>query len=124
MTRLNIAAFAVGLTGFALPVFADDMPKVLTPAEISTAFVTGKPFAATANSGKVIMITLKPDGSALAVPKGEKKGNAGKWRLSDKGYCTTWGKNAEHCYTVRLVGSSYEVLNTGGVVVAHWAKQS
>jgi hypothetical protein len=122
MTHLKFAALAVSFLGLALPAHADDIPKVLTPAEISSTFVTGLPFAATANTGKVIMITLKPDGTALAVPKGEKKGNKGKWRLSDKGYCTIWGKSPEHCYTVRLVSISYEVVNATGLVVAHWAK--
>jgi len=122
MTSLKPIAVTVGLIGFALPAHADDIPKVLAPADIGAAFMTGQAFAATANTGKIIMITFKPDGSALAVPKGEKKGNKGKWRLSDKGYCTTWGKSPEHCYTVRLTGTSYEVLSGTSIVVAHWAK--
>ena len=122
MAILRSAALTASLVYLCQPALADDMPKVLAPADIGATFMTGKPFEATANTGKIIVITFKADGSALAVPKGEKKGNKGKWRLSDKGYCTTWGKSPEHCYAVRLTGSSYEVLNEANIIVAHWAK--
>ena len=72
----------------------------LKPDEIKSIFAVGKPFAATPPTGKVVKITLNPDGSAKAVPEGKKTGTKGTWRLSDKGYCTTWGKGnispAEH----------------------------
>jgi len=40
--------------------------------------------------------------------------------VSDKGYCTTWGKSAEHCYTVQKIGGGYEILGPGGKVAARW----
>ena len=121
MTK-NLVPVAAILTCLAAPAQAADKPQLLTPVDIGATFATGTPFSATSNAGKDIMITLKPDGTAQAVPHGKKVGNKGKWRLSDNGYCTTWGKSAEHCYTVRQTGSDYEVLNTSGIVVAHWTK--
>ena len=111
----------VGMVMWAAAAHAADKPHLLTPDEIKTTFATGTAFSATAPSGKVVMFTFKADGSALSAAKGQKKGTKGKWRVSDTGYCTTWGKNAEHCYTVRQTGTSYEVLNQSGTIVAHWA---
>ena len=122
MIAKNFVPLAAILSCLAVPAQAADKPQLLTPADIGTTFATGYPFSATSKGGKVVMITLKPDGTAQAVPQGKKKGNKGKWRLSDKGYCTTWGKSAEHCYTVRQTGANYEFLNPSGIVVAHWTK--
>src|SRR4051795_7400505 len=72
------------------------------PADIQKEFAVGRPFPATPPTGKVIIITLSPDGSATAVPEGKKKGTKGTWRLSETGYCSTWAKGTEHCYTVRV----------------------
>ena len=109
-----IALFCIGSEAHA----ANDVK----PADIQKIFVVGKPFSATAPVGKVVMITLNPDGTAKAVPKGKKKGTKGTWRLSDKGYCSTWAKGSEHCYTVRPQGDGYDVMNKSGIVVAHWGK--
>jgi hypothetical protein len=97
-------------------------PHLLTPDEIKATFGTGKAFAAKSLSGKVIMFTLKPDGSATAVPKGSKSGRKGTWRVSDTGYCSTWEKGAEHCYQIRQLGAGYDVETNTGTVVAHWVK--
>ena len=110
------------LSHFVVPAVAADKPHLRTPPEIKATFGTGTPFTATAPSGKVIMITLKPDGVAQAVPKGKKKGKAGKWRLSDDGYCTAWEKAAENCYKIRQIGADYEVVNASNAIIAHWTK--
>lgn len=106
----------------ATPAPAAKKARLLTPDEIKTTFGVGKPFAATSPAGKVIMITLKADGSASAVPKGAKKGKVGKWRVSDTGYCSTWAKSTENCYQIRQTGGSYDVETTTGTVVARWMK--
>ena len=85
-----------------------------------TIFGTGKAFAAAAPSGSTLMLTFNPDGSAKALPTGKKKGQNGTWRVSDTGYCTTWGKGTEKCYTVQKIGDRYDVFNGNGAVVAHW----
>jgi len=114
---LNLSITAVLLSG--VPAVAAAAEK-LAPSEIQKIFAVGKPFAATAPSGKAVTITLNPDGSATAVPKGKKKSTRGKWRVSDTGYCTTWGKGSEQCYIVRKAGEQYEVMNQRGLVVARW----
>ena len=114
---LYLSIAAVVLSG--VPALAAGAEK-LTPSEIQKIFVIGKPFAAIAPSGKAVTIIFNPDGSASAVPKGKKKGTKGKWRASDTGYCTTWGKGSEQCYTVRKAGEQYEVMNQRAIVVARW----
>jgi len=117
---------ALMIIGFAAPAAAAPAATALTPDQIKTTFATGKSFTATSPAGKVYSLTLNADGTALraamAKPnaKTKPKGEAGKWRVSDKGYCTTWGKSPEHCYTVQKSGIGYEILGPGGKVAAHW----
>src|SRR5689334_22954242 len=92
----------------------------VSPQDIKATFGTGKPFAAAAPSGSTLMLTFNTDGSAKAIPTGKKKGETGTWRVSDTGYCTTWGKGTEKCYTVQKIGDRYDVLNAKGGIVAHW----
>ena len=106
----------------AVPAAAPKKAHILTPDEIKATFGIGKAFAATSPAGKMILITLKPDSSATAVPKGSKKGKKGTWRVSDSGYCSTWTKSTEHCYQIRQTGGGYDVETTTGTVVAHWMK--
>jgi hypothetical protein len=93
----------------------------LSPADIQKIFMTGKPFSAVAPSGKEMMITFDAKGTVTAVPKGKKKGAKGTWRVSEKGYCTTWAKGSEHCYTIRKNGDKYDVVSATGTVMAHWS---
>jgi hypothetical protein len=102
----------------ALPVMAAG--TTLSPDEIKATFGTGKPFTAASTSGKAFSLTLKADGSALEMPKGKKSGRKGTWRVSDKGYCSTWGTNNEHCYTVQKNGTKYDVLDSGRHIIAIW----
>lgn len=96
-------------------------PPPLTPDQIKALFGTGKPFTATSASGtKTYTFTFNPDGSALEVQKGAKKGVTGKWRVDDKGYCTTWNGGTEHCYTVDKGATSYEVRDAGGNLISNW----
>ena len=118
MTAREITA-AVMLAAGTVSVMAAG--SVLSPDEIKATFATGAPFTAVSTSGgKPYWFTFKADGSALQIPKGQSKGTAGTWRLSDKGYCTRWGANKEHCYTVDKSGSQYEVRNSAGSPVSSW----
>ena len=94
----------------------------VSPADIQKMFAVGKPFSATAPSGKTVMITLNPDGTAKAISPGKKKGQKGTWRVSNTGYCSTWGKGAEHCYMLRQKGDGYDVVTQTGIIIAHWSK--
>ena len=116
------AALLAGLimASTTLATLAATTPALLTPDQIKTIFGTGKPFAATSASGiKTYTFTFNPDGSALEVQKGN-KGISGKWRVSDKGYCTTWGAGSEHCYTVNKGSKNYEVRDLGGNLISTW----
>ena len=69
----------------------------------------------TANGGKVTMV-LTSDGTAQL--SGEAN-DAGSWRVSENGYCTTWKKiraGQERCFTARRNGTNITVLNPDGSV--------
>ena len=104
-----------------LTALAATPPNLLTPDQIKTLFGTGKAFTATSASGiKTYSFTFNSDGTALELLKGAKKGVSGKWRVSDNGYCTSWGGGTEHCYTVDKGAKSYEVRDLGGNLISNW----
>src|SRR4051812_49740275 len=94
----------------------------LAPADIKTMFGTGKPFTAVSSpGGKTFTFTLKPDGSAVQTPKGSNTtATTGTWRVNDKGYCSKWGTNSEHCYVIVKNGKAYDVKDASNHVVSHW----
>lgn len=108
-TAFLLGATAIGQAG-----------DTLSPQEIKETFGTGKPFIAEAASGTIVVLTLSPDGAAKVTPKGKKKAQTGIWRISDKGYCTTWGHADEKCYTVQKKRDGYDVVNSRGAVIARW----
>jgi hypothetical protein len=108
----------VFLAGTILPVMA--AASLLSPDEIKATFGAGKPFTAMSSSGKAFSFTFKPDGSALETQKGKNTGTKGTWRVSDKGYCTKWSSNNEHCYTVEKNGNRYDVRDSGGHLISSW----
>ncbi|MDQ0468927.1 hypothetical protein [Labrys wisconsinensis] len=114
--------FTLGLMIVIGSVPAVHAAEFLTPDQIKTTFVTGVPFTAETLAGKARTITLKADGSAEVVSKGQKKGETGKWRLSTDGYCSTWGKGTENCFLIKKVGKKYAVMTAKKEVVAHWSK--
>src|SRR5262249_12552792 len=99
MQRITAAVVAAAVLQLAVlqPVLAADK---LSPDDIKKTFGTGKSFTSETPGGSILALTLSPDGTAKAVPKGKKSGLTGTWRASDKGYCSTWGKASEKCYTV------------------------
>jgi hypothetical protein len=107
------------LIAFACPVAAATSQQ-LTPDQIKAMFATGKPFTSVSTSGEVFVLTFKPDGTALETQKGKKKTNAGTWRVSAKGYCTTWVSGRERCYTVRRNGTKYNVRDAVGQLISTW----
>ena len=116
--RLIIAALI--LTTATVSSMAAD--SVLSPVQIKALFGTGKPFTAvTRSGGKAYWLTLKPDGSALEVPKRKnEKNTTGTWDLSAKGYCSKWDGSRTHCYTVDKNGNQYEVRDRVGYLVSRW----
>lgn len=101
-------------------------PK-LGPADIQATFGTGNAFAGSTVGGATYSYVLKPDGTASRTAKGSKTAEAGTWRAADPGYCAKWGKGGtERCYSIRPTATtaSYDVLDTGNKVVAHWTAKA
>jgi hypothetical protein len=94
----------------------------LSPQDIKATFATGTAFTATSPAGTAYLMVLKPDGTASRTPKKGTPAVMGTWRLSADGYCSTWGKNPESCYTIQQSGTKYTVLDKKGQVAAHWNK--
>ena len=46
--------------------------------------------------------------------------NERTWRVSAKGYCTTWVSGRERCYTVRRNGTKYNVRDAVGQLISTW----
>ena len=92
----------------------------LSPNDIKTMFGTGRPFSAVTATGKSMSVTLRPNGSATAIAEGEKTGDSGTWRVSEKGYCSQWVGGREHCYTVEPNGNRFAVISTSGKLAAYW----
>ncbi len=93
----------------------------LSPSAIKSTFGTGNTFSAVSASGRsAYWFTFNTDGSAVAVPKGQKTGAHGTWRLSSNGYCSKWGNGAEQCYTIDKNGKQFDVHATSGTVIAHF----
>src|SRR5665213_3176211 len=90
-------------------------PTLLTPVQIKTIFGTGRPFSAVSAAGtKSYSFTFNTDGSALEIPAARGKRTSGTWRLSDNGYCTTWGNGTETCYTIEARAQGYVVRDSAG----------
>ena len=95
----------------------------LTPDAIKTQFGTGKPIHGVAvPGGRRYTLTLSADGKAVMTFLNDKSEKDGTWRVSKTGYCSKWGSNPEHCYTIQQNGNAYDVLNHSGTVIAHWTK--
>ena len=85
----------------------------VSPKEIQETWV-GRTLVGNTSGGGTVSMTLKADGTAqLSVGK---TNDAGTWRLSEQGYCTTWNtirSGQERCFTVRRTRSS-TVFNPDG----------
>ena len=121
MSVLVAAAMALGVTAFAHAATAPAATPLL-PKDIQAKFGTGKPFHGVAASGGAsFTMVFKADGTAEMDAVKGKKTTTGTWRLSDKGYCSKWGKTGtEHCYTVEQNGKAFDVMDGDHKVIAHW----
>ena len=97
-----------------LSAFAQD--QAVQPKEIQEHW-TGKTLVGTAANRDPVTMQLLADG--VATLTAGKVNDRGSWRVSDKGYCTTWRKiraGQERCFTVRRSGDKLTVLNPDGTV--------
>ena len=95
----------------------------LKPEEITATFGNGKAFVSSTPSGTSYMLTLNADGTASRLPAKGMIPIPGKWRVSNDGYCSTWGSALETCYQVQKDGNRYVVVTARGSVAAYWSKQ-
>jgi hypothetical protein len=120
MRLITPAASLLLAAAWAPSTFAASTP--VSPAEIKATFGTGKPFTANSTTGGAsFTFVLKPDGTATQMSKGANTAViSGTWRVNDKGYCSKWGGNAEHCYTVEKNGTRYDIKDAAGHVISRW----
>lgn len=98
--------------GAALPAAAQERP--LTPDDVASGWVGKTGFGTTANGAKV-ELRLLADGTASVIAGST--ADTGSWRLSDKGFCTTWKSiraGQERCFTGVVKGSAVHVFNPDG----------
>ena len=91
------------------------LEAAIAPSEIQQRWVGKTLLGSTASGGRVTMV-LRPDGSAELSGAAN---DAGTWRLSENGYCTTWNKvraGQERCFTAHRNGKAITVLNPDGSV--------
>ena len=111
---------AIAAAAGALPGFADTK---LTPDEIKAAFFTGQAFTAATPSGVTFKMIFTADGKVVRQPSGRagSKGE-GTWQLSADGFCTTWKKAKQNCFTLASSGANKWSVMKGPVVIAIWSK--
>jgi hypothetical protein len=118
-----IAVFVVTLFDAGAALAAEPM----APNDIKATFFTGQPFTAVSLSGAKFKMTFTPDGKMTREPL-EQSGNAsaGTWKLSAKGFCTTWAHSKTNCFTVVPSGenkwSVQKIATTIAITVAVWSK--
>jgi hypothetical protein len=98
-------------------------PARLSPDDIKATFFNGKPFTAVTPSKTRFRMVFTADGKVTRTPLA-KKGSKGEgtWKLSEDGFCTTWGNSKPNCFRVALgAGKTWSVMQ-GTTVVATWSK--
>ena len=99
----------------------------MAPSDIQATFFNGQPFTASTLGGTKFKMTFTPDGKMTREPlaqSGQK--NTGTWKLSAKGFCTTWQHAKRNCFTVIPKGENHwavqEIAPTIAITVAVWSR--
>jgi len=123
--RFSWLAFAVALVA-ASSVFA---AEPMAPSEIQATFFTGQAFTARTPSGAKFKMTFTPDGKMTREPlaqSGNARTGTGTWKLSAKGFCTTWAHSKPTCFTIVPSGenkwSVQRIATTIATTVSVWSK--
>jgi len=123
--RFGWLAFAVAFVATSAVFAADTM----APSEIQATFFTGQAFTARTPSGTKFKMTFTPDGKMTREPlaqSGNAKTGTGTWKLSAKGFCTTWAHSKPTCFTVVPTGenkwSVQRTATTIATTVSVWSK--
>jgi hypothetical protein len=99
----------------------------MAPRDIQSTFFTGEPFTAASPSGAKFKMIFMPDGKVTREPL-ERSGtkDAGTWKLSAKGFCTTWTRSKPNCFLVTPLAdnkwSVEKIATTIATRVAVWSK--
>ena len=99
----------------------------MAPSDIQATFFNGQPFTASTPSGTQFKMTFTPDGKMTREPlahTGYK--NNGTWKLTAKGFCTTWQHAKTTCFTIIPNGenkwSVQQAATTIATTIAVWSK--
>lgn len=133
MRVILIVAFALTSSSIA---FAQSKPRVapgmggtppnatkMTPNDIKAQFFTGTPFTAATPAGIKYKMTFANDGTMTREPVG-KAGvkDAGTWKTSKDGFCTTWKGSKENCYKLYARQDNTWTVSNGSASLATWTK--
>jgi hypothetical protein len=124
-TIMGSAALGVALTtaAVAAPPAAKPPASVkLAPADIQSTFFDGKPFTATTPSSLKFKMTFTADGKMKRQPIGTGNRGEGTWKLSEKGFCTSWKGGKDSCFTVAAAGDNKWSVLKGSTIMATWSK--
>jgi YD repeat-containing protein len=99
----------------------------MTPSDIQKTFFNGQPFTASTPGGTKFKMTYTPDGRMTREPLAQTGDKVeGSWKLSAKGFCTTWQHAKSNCFTVVPSGEKrWSVLKAGTTIattIAVWSK--
>jgi hypothetical protein len=94
----------------------------LAPADIQSTFFDGKPFTATTPSSVKFKMTFTADGKMKRQPIGTGNRGEGTWKLSEKGFCTSWKGGKDSCFTVAAAGDNKWSVLKGSTIMATWSK--
>jgi hypothetical protein len=95
----------------------------LAPNDIQSTFFNGQPFTASTQSNLKFKMTFTANGKMKRQPIGTGAKGEGSWKLSQDGFCTTWGgATIANCFTVVSAGDNKWSVLKGGTVQATWTK--
>jgi hypothetical protein len=116
----GIAAAALVMLLTANDVMAADK---LAPNDIQSTFFNGQPFTASTQSNLKFKMTFNANGKMKRQPIGTGAKGEGSWKLSQDGFCTTWGgATIANCFTLVSAGDNKWSVMKGGTVQATWSK--
>jgi hypothetical protein len=116
----SVAAAALVMLLTANGVAAADK---LAPNDIQSTFFNGQPFTASTQSNLKFKMTFNANGKMKRQPIGTGARGEGSWKLSQDGFCTTWGgATIANCFTLVSAGDNKWSVMKGGTVQATWSK--
>jgi hypothetical protein len=99
----------------------------MAPNDIKAAFFNGHPFTAASLSGTKFTMIFTPDGKMTRKALGSSgETTVGIWKLSAKGFCSSWERAGSNCFTIVPSGDNrwlvQKTATTITTTVAVWTK--